>query len=168
MRVGWRRESARHSLAARGVRTKQSKHGVAERYAAAEAIEDEEARLKELFATLHEVTVLQDYIQLSIPPYNDSVRHTLQLTNDANAMMLALSRSNGNMESVLNDQYFHEKFKLMVVHYNNMVHDYNLSVDDKSKLRNKAVMTFEPERANVVEDGEDIKRWKEYLWRKPG
>ncbi|KKL88912.1 hypothetical protein LCGC14_1919990 [marine sediment metagenome] len=90
-----------------------------------------------MFDVLHEITEIQDYIQLGIPNANTSIRHSTMLTNSANAIMLGISRSKGDLRKMLSDLYVEEKVKALTgfLGWNGMIHDYNLTRSDKDDLK---------------------------------
>ena len=90
-----------------------------------------------MFDVLHEITEIQDYIQLGIPNANTSIRHSTMLTNSANAIILGVSRSKGDLRRMLSDLYVEEKVKALTgfLGWNGMIHDYNLTQSEKDDLK---------------------------------
>ena len=84
-----------------------------------------------LFDVLHEITELQDNIQLAIPRLNDSVGHSTNLTNNANGILLNISQHKGNIKSIVRDGYVKEKINYLVWRYNDLIHDYNITKEEK-------------------------------------
>lgn len=119
-------------------------------------IEDVVERARCLFKLLDDVTKLQDKVQISIPPLNESNRRAKSIINNANAIILDLSKFRGNIKNVLETPYVREKVNELIDNYNQMVHDYNL-VKDRGflqKLDCKPVM----ERASPSGRGKELEK----------
>lgn len=102
-----------------------------ERYKACKLIEDEAEQAKCLFPLLYEITKLQDHIQLAIPDINNSIRLSMGLVNNANAIILGVARNKGNLKKILDEGYVMEKVDYAVKSYNNMIHDLNLTKEEE-------------------------------------
>lgn len=89
--------------------------------------ESDEEKTDCLFDVLHEITELQDNIQLAIPRLNDSVMHSTNLTNNANGILLNISQHKGNIKNIVRDGYVKEKIDYLIWRYNDLVHDYNIT-----------------------------------------
>lgn len=101
-------------------------------------IEDKKDRAKILYDLLHHITELQDIINLSIPELNSSMLVSKSLANDANALLLAISRSRGNLrKELLYETYLSSKMRQVNNSYNAMVHELNRTLDDPKDLKPK-------------------------------
>ena len=80
-----------------------------------------------LISLLHEITELQDHIQLAIPPINESVALSKSLTNDANALLLEASRQRMDIRKQIENGYTKEKVENIIRDWNWIVHDYNIT-----------------------------------------
>ena len=90
-------------------------------------IEDDAKRASCIFDVLNRITRLQDVIQLSIPPVNESVVSAQNLINDANALILEASKWKGDIRMIANP-YTLEKIKRIVNDWNAIAHNLNISV----------------------------------------
>jgi hypothetical protein len=95
------------------------------------ALEDNVEKIGCLSDLLHEVTKEQDSINLSIPFLNDSVQLLKLVVDGANGIILEASRYKGHVMPAMEGTYLQEKMKFLIDSYNNMVHDYNLTKDEK-------------------------------------
>jgi len=97
------------------------------KYKECKDIEDDKEKATCLFDVLHEITELQDNIQLAIPHINDSTQHSKNLTNNANAILLGVSQHKGNIKYIVRDGYIKEKINYLIWRYNDLIHDYNIT-----------------------------------------
>lgn len=92
------------------------------------------------FNLLNEITSLQDEIQLSIPRPNESIALSLATINDANGIILELSKWKGHLPPIVESGYATEKVNSLPKNYDSMIHDYNIS-HDKDNAHNGIVCT---------------------------
>jgi len=129
-----------------------------ERYEQCKLKEDDIEKGSCLFKLLHDITRLQDNIQLAIPPINPSVQLSKEIINDANAIILNASGYKGDLRPEITSGYITEKVGYIIWHYNNMVHDYNRTINED--FVEKITHKFVPERNKPVpkEDRKKIER----------
>ncbi|RLE58192.1 MAG: hypothetical protein DRJ35_08320 [Thermoprotei archaeon] len=87
-----------------------------------------------IFDLLHDITRIQDVIQLSIPPINESVAISKDIINNANAIILETSKEKGNLESLIRMVYLKEKIRNFVSGYNALAHDFNITNKENVNL----------------------------------
>jgi len=107
-------------------------------------------RIKEVnskFDKLDSLTKEQDELQLSIPAINESIAVSLGAVNNANAIILEISRWKGDIMHLAKSKYLRDRIKWIVGNYNGIVHDYGLISGDK-------VMKFKINE--FIEDYSDI------------
>jgi len=139
-----------------------------ERYKACKLIEEEGKQAKCLFDLLYEITKVQDSIQLAIPDINTSIRLSMGLVNNANAIILGVARNKGNLKAILDEGYVMEKVNYAVKSYNNMIHDLNLTKEENfeeklecesipERTRPASSETIEYNKKEVFKDQEKVK-----------
>jgi len=97
-------------------------------------VEDDVEKAACLFDLLSDITKLQDVVQLAIPPINESVAISKAITNDANALLLEVSRWRGDIRKLLRHGYIMEKIKRLITDWNAMAHDYNITYGNEFPL----------------------------------
>ena len=80
-----------------------------------------------LFILLHDISDLQDSIQIEIPKINQSVNYSKSLTNSANALLLEASRWKGDIRPQLTVGYDRKHIDNIIRTYNNMSKDLGLA-----------------------------------------
>jgi len=140
--------------------SEEEKINFAERYKTCKMTDDKTERAKCLFLLLYDITKLQDNIQLAIPNINDSIRLSMELVNNANAIILGVARNKGNLENILSEGYVNEKIESAVKSFNNMIHDLNLTKDEK--FEKKLECEFIEERDHPSPDRE---KQKEFIFK---
>ena len=97
------------------------------KYKECKSKKDDKEKATCLFDVLHEITELQDYIQLAIPRLNDETQHSKNLTDNANGILLNISQHRGSIKNIVRDGYVKEKINYLVWRYNDLIHDYNIT-----------------------------------------
>jgi hypothetical protein len=180
---GWVRESARHALAARGLKTSSPQHPerkivfkpwstdqfehwedemtFIEEYEELRKMPKTKERDKLMLDLLHRITIAQDYIQLGLSRRNNSILHVGNLTNHTNAIMLALSRSGGNMDVAVGDAYLNEKINSLIRGLRDATHDYNLMTEPDDRLPIPKLV-WDKEEIGPIDDAER-KKYRDYF-----
>ena len=83
------------------------------------------------FDELYEITRKQDEIQLSIPRINESIAISTSIINDANAIILEISKWKGDLEPICRYGYLFEKVKSLVSGVNSLYHDYGIAFGER-------------------------------------
>jgi len=105
-----------------------------------------------LYPLLHDVTKLQDLINLSLDvSVNFSTQLARNMVNDANAIILGVSSKGGDIRPVLLHGYVDEKINKLVYDWNSMAHDYNITVDDPAKFIPKKKLTSFIDRTKIAD-----------------
>lgn len=105
-----------------------------------------------LYPLLHDVTKLQDLINLSLDvSVNFSTQLARNMVNDANAVILGVSGKGGDIHPVLLHGYVDEKITRLVYDWNSMAHDYNITVDDPKRFIPKKKLTTFIDRTDVAD-----------------
>lgn len=99
------------------------------KFTACKAVKDEMERNSCMFGVLYDITSAQDHMQLAIPPVNESIRLALNLVNDANAIILGVSRNGGDIRKIVSEGYVEEKVGREVSHWNDVIHDLNITLE---------------------------------------
>lgn len=98
-----------------------------ERFEKVKKIKDDLERTNANFDLLHDITKLQDRIQLSTPALNESIAISNSLINHANALILEASKWKGDIRPQVMYGYTREKVGSIVDDWNAMVQDYNIT-----------------------------------------
>jgi hypothetical protein len=127
---------------------------------------DSVKKCKCMFNVLHDITTLQDKIQLSIPVVNESIALSTSLTNHANALLLEASKWKGDIRPQIEHNYTHEKVKGIIKDWNAMVHDYNISHDQKYPVLEIKEKNEFPTETGHVPNKEVIEEQNKYIFKK--
>lgn len=133
-----------------------------DRFTACKAIKDEMERNSCMFGVLYDITSAQDKIQLSIPSVNESIRLALNLVNDANAIILGVSRNRGDIRKIVSEGYVEEKVGKAIAHWNDLVHDLNITLERDWKEKISGELYSYRDKPAPLETRE---RQKNYLFK---
>lgn len=140
------------------------KENFKERYLNCRKIDDKRKMNSCIFEVLHDITELQDNIQLGIDNDVDySTRLSMNLVNDANAIILGISKEQGDIKKFIRDFYVEEKVESTIKHWNYIVHDYNIIVENLEDVQEKIDGRKYTDR-NVLADKETREWQKKYLF----
>jgi len=97
------------------------------RFNKAREIKDKGKRISEQYKVLYDLTTLQDWLQLNISPINESTAISNNMINDANAIILEISKWRGDIKTLVDYSYLFQKVKSLINDWNTIVHDYNVT-----------------------------------------